>query len=497
MEVKIISSESSVNTGVFLVSEDKNFSSKLTSLDEAANGLISKAVEEAEFDGKAKKFVTVVYPGEEFGRIIIAGTGKAESDNPEKSIRELGASIQSYVNHSKIKEAAIYVDAPLYGYAEGVAAANIAYGARLKSYNFDKYFTQKKDSEKPSLKNLSVATNAVAEAETKFEILNAIADGVFLARDVVSEPPNVIYPESYALKIKEEMKQVGVKVEILDEKDLNKLGMHALLGVGQGSRRDSRVVVMTHMGSDDKKDQPIAFIGKGVTFDTGGISLKPSNGMEDMKYDMGGSASVVGVMKALGGRKAKVNAIGVVGLVENMPDGNAQRPSDVVTSMSGQTIEVLNTDAEGRLVLADILWYAQDKYKPKFMIDLATLTGACVIALGSHKAGLMSNDDNLAEQIFESGEEVGENFWRLPLGKEYDKQIDSKIADVQNISNTRGGGTITAGQFLQRFVNECTWAHLDIAGMAWADKAKPLTPSGAVGFGVQALDRLVSKYYEV
>jgi len=388
------------------------------------------------------------------------------------------------------------VETPIYGYAEGVAASNLAYGALLKSYRFDKYFTKQPEDKKPSLNKLAIATSANAEAETKFEILNAIADGVFLARDVVSEPPNVIYPESYANRIKDEMKEVGVKVEILDEKDMTKLGMHALLGVGQGSRRDSRVVIMTHMGSDDKKAQPISFIGKGVTFDTGGISLKPSNGMEDMKYDMGGSAAVVGLMKALGGRKAKVNAIGVVGLVENMPDGNAQRPSDVVTSMSGQTIEVLNTDAEGRLVLADVLWYVQDKYKPKFMIDLATLTGAVVVALGTHKAGLMSNDDDLAKQIDAAGTEVAEHFWRLPLGKEYDEQINSKIADMQNISNTKGGGTVTAGQFLQRFVNDTTWAHLDIAGTAWAPKAKGVVPEGAVGFGVQALDRLVAKYYE-
>lgn len=496
MKIEITSIDNKSKNAVFLVSKNNQFTPELERLNEASEGLIAKAVEEAEFDGQSKKFVTIVYSGEEFGRIIIAGTGKEESDNPEKDIRELGASIQTYVNHSKIKEVSIVVEAPVYGYAEGVVAANLAYGAKLKSYRFDKYFTKQKDEDKPSLTSLSISTSAKTEAETKFDILDAIAEGVFLARDVVSEPPNVIYPESYANRIKDEMKKVGVKVDILDEKDLTKLGMHALLGVGQGSRKDSRVVVMTHMGSEDKKSQPIAFIGKGVTFDTGGISLKPSNGMEDMKYDMGGSAAVVGVMKALGGRDAKVNAVGVVGLVENMPDGNAQRPSDVVTSMSGQTIEVLNTDAEGRLVLADILWYAQDKYKPKFMIDLATLTGAVVVALGSHKAGLMANNDDLADKIYKTGEEVGERFWRLPLGKEYDKQIDSKIADMQNISNTKGGGTVTAGQFLQRFVNDTTWAHLDIAGMAWADKAKPLTPVGAVGFGVQALDRLVANYYE-
>ncbi len=496
MEIKFTSIEDRLKNAVFLLSEGSDLTPELKRLNDSAGGIIVKAIEDAEFTGQDKKFVSLVYPGDEIGRIVIVGTGKNESESPEKSIRELGANIYSYVNHAKIKEASIVVEEAVYGFAEGVTSANLAYGARLKSYRFDKYFTKQEEDKKPSLKKIAIASSAKTEAETKFEVLNAIADGVFLARDVVSEPPNVIYPESYANRIKDEMKSVGVKVEILDEKDLSKLGMNALLGVGQGSRRESRVVIMTYLGAEDKKEQPISFIGKGVTFDTGGISLKPSAGMEDMKYDMGGSAAVVGLMKALGGRNAKVNAIGVVGLVENMPDGNAQRPSDVVTSMSGQTIEVLNTDAEGRLVLADILWYTQDKYKPKFMIDLATLTGAVVIALGTHKAGLMSNNDDLAKEIYNTGEEIGENFWRLPLGKEYDKQIDSKIADMQNISNAKGGGTVTAGQFLQRFVNGTKWAHLDIAGTAWAPKANGVTPEGAVGFGVQALDRLVQKHYE-
>ena len=496
MEIKFQGELSKSKVKVFLISEKKKLGPKLEKLDKDNDGIISRSIKNSEFNGKNKKFLSIFLNDKEVHRVILAGTGKEKQDNVEKSIRDLGGEIFSFLSHAKIKDAAIIFEDSLYGFAGGVASANMAYGVKLKSYNFDKYFTNKKDDEKPTLKSISLSTSSAKEAKTKFEILEAIAEGVFLARDVVSEPPNAIYPESYALRVRDELKALGAKVDILGEKELKKLGMGSLLCVGQGSERESKVVVIQWNGSSDKKSAPVAFVGKGVTFDTGGISLKPSNGMEDMKYDMGGSAAVVGVMKALAGRKAKVNAVGVVGLVENMPDGQATRPSDVVTSMSGQTIEVLNTDAEGRLVLADCLWYTQNKFKPKFMIDLATLTGACVIALGTHKAGLMSNDDKLANQIFDAGEEVGENVWRLPLGKEYDKQMDSKIADMQNISNTKGGGTITAGQFLQRFVNEKTWAHIDIAGVAWASKSSSTVPQGAVGYGVQLLDRLVENNYE-
>ncbi|HCR86063.1 MAG TPA: leucyl aminopeptidase, partial [Alphaproteobacteria bacterium] len=429
-------------------------------------------------------------------RVIIAGIGEVEPKNPEKTLREIGAEILTCLNSNKIGEATIVVEGAIFGFAAANAASELAYGGRLKSYSFLKYFTKKKEEDKPSMKVLNVALKENTQAKAKFEKLKAIADAIFVARDYVSEPPNVIYPESYADAIKEDFKKLPIKVEILDEKDMKKLGMNALLGVGQGSRKESRLVIMTYNGSADKKSRPVCFVGKGVTFDTGGISIKPSEGMWDMKYDMGGSAAVVGAIRALAGRKAKVNAIGVIGLVENMPDGNAQRPSDVVVSMSGQTIEVLNTDAEGRLVLADALWYTQSKFNPKIMIDLATLTGAVGIALGQHKAGLMSNDDKLSEQISKAGEAVGEAVWRLPLGDEYQKQIDSKTADVQNISNTKGGGTITAGCFLERFVNKKTWAHLDIASVAWADKDKGLSPAGATGFGVQLLDRLVEDNYE-
>jgi len=496
MDINFSNLKTISKVAVFLVSDKKKLSPVLKKLDDESKGLISKAIAENKFEGKRNSFTSVIFPGNQFSKIILAGTGEASTKPAEKAMRELGAEIQSMLSTHKVKDASIVIEENLYGNAPAVAAANIAYGAKLKSFSFLKYFTKKKEEEKPQLKKLTINLGAEKEAVKRFEKLDAIAEGVFLARTVVSEPPNVLYPETYAEIIKNELKPLGVKVTILDEAAMYKLGMGSLLCVGQGSRKESRMVIMEYNNSANKKAAPVAFIGKGVTFDSGGISIKPADGMHDMKYDMGGSAAVVGAMKALAGRKAKVNVVGLVGLVENMPDGNAVKPADVVTSMSGQTIEVLNTDAEGRLVLADVLWYAQKNFNPKFMVDLATLTGACVVALGVHRAGLMSNDDTLAKQLFEAGEEVGERVWRLPLGDEYNKQIDSKIADVQNISNMKGGGTITAAHFLQRFVNDKKWAHLDIAGTAWASPAKALCQEGATGFGVQLLERLVTKHYE-
>ncbi len=481
-EVKFQPNSAKSQTVVYLVNEKMKLPKELQ-----ANPQVKGAIDQSKFDGKRKKFITI-YLGT--SRIVLAGAGEEKPNNAEKYTREIGADIQQYLNGIRAINASVVAD-------DATLAANMAYGALLKSYTFMKYFTKKKDEEKPSLKILSFSVVNEKQAREKFAPLKAIADSIFLARNYVTEPPNVIYPESYANSIKAELSKLGIKVEILGEAEMKKLGMGSLLGVGQGSERESKMVIMQYNGSKNKKETPVAFVGKGVCFDTGGISIKPSDGMEDMKYDMGGSAAVVGLMHALASRKAKVNAVGVVGLVENMPDGNAQRPSDIVTSMSGQTIEVLNTDAEGRLVLADALWYCQDRFNPKFMIDLATLTGAVVIALGQHKAGLMSNDDQLADQLYNAGEQVGEHLWRLPLGEEYDRQIDSKIADVQNISNMKGAGTITAAQFLKRFVNDKKWAHLDIAGMAWATKDKPLVPTNvATGFGVQLLDRLVANHYE-
>jgi leucyl aminopeptidase len=326
-------------------------------------------------------------------------------------------------------------------------------------------------------------------------VLYAVADAISFTRDLVSEPPNVLYPAEFARRAKA-LETLGLEVEILGEAEMMKLGMGALLAVGQGSIRDSQLVVMKWMGAADKNAQPIAFVGKGVCFDTGGISIKPAENMEDMKWDMGGAGTVAGVMHALAGRKAKVNAIGILGLVENMPDGNSYRPGDVLTSMSGQTIEVVNTDAEGRLVLADALWYCQDRFKPKFMVDLATLTGAIIIALGNDLAGCYANNEELAANLLEAGKAEDEGLWRMPLPDAYNKQIDSMIADMKNTGG-RPGGSITAALFLQKYVNNVPWAHLDIASTAWKKPSSvPTIPDGAVGFGIRLLNRMVRDKYE-
>ncbi len=373
-------------------------------------------------------------------------------------------------------------------------AARAVLAFHLASYRFDKYFGPAKQEKAPTLKSITVVCDDVAAAEAAYLPLSAIRDGVLFARDLVSEPANVLYPQSYADRVKD-LEGSGLKVEVLGVPEMTELGMHSLLGVGQGSARESKLVIMQWNGAGDDS-APVAFVGKGVTFDTGGISIKPAEGMEDMKWDMGGSAAVVGTMIALAGRKAKVNAVGIIGLVENMPDGNAQRPGDVVKAMSGTTIEVINTDAEGRLVLADALWYCQDRFKPQFMIDLATLTGAMIIALGTDYAGVFSNNDELANRITDASKSVSENIWRMPLPAQYEKQIDSKIADIRNIGG-RPAGSITAALFLQRFVNNVPWAHLDIAPTAWTNEQRiPTVPEGATGFGVRTLDALVARFYE-
>jgi leucyl aminopeptidase len=322
-----------------------------------------------------------------------------------------------------------------------------------------------------------------------------LSEGIKLTKDLVSEPGNILHPDEYAKRVLS-LKKLGLKVQVFNKKKLKKLGMNALLGVGQGSQKGSYLVTIQWNGSG-KIDKPLAFVGKGVCFDTGGISLKPAKFMEDMTYDMAGSAVVVGLMKSLALRKAKVNAVGVVGLVENMPDGNAQRPGDIVKSYSGKTIEILNTDAEGRLVLADALTYTEKKYKPKFIIDLATLTGAIIVSLGSEYAGLFSNDDKISDQLSKAGGKVGEKVWRMPLNDNYDKLIDSKKADMQNINYVGGAGSTTAAQFLQRFIlNKTPWAHLDIAGMAFSKYGGALNSGGATGYGVRLLNQLIEDNYE-
>lgn len=454
-------------------------------IDEQVGGAVTKAAEGSEFKAKFGQMVEIMAPnGIKASRLILFGLGDAEKID-EVMAEKIGGKIIVKLLHSGEKKVTILARK---------FAANGAFGALLRQYKFDKYYTTEKNVKKPSLTEITMMTEDAKQAKKEFADLEKIADGVIMARNLVSEPGNVLYPESYAEQIKE-LTKLGVEVEILDEDAMDELGMEAILGVGQGSASQTLMVIMKWNGSKKKKEPPVGLIGKGVTFDTGGISLKPGAGMEDMKFDMGGSAAVVGAMKALAGRKAKANVLGVVGLVENMPSSTAQRPGDVVSSMSGQTIEVINTDAEGRLVLADCLWYAQDKYKPKFMIDLATLTGAMLVALGQEYAGIFSNDDTLCEQLTAAGKAVDEPVWRMPIGDGYDKLINSDIADMKNIGG-KYAGSITAAQFLERFVNKTPWVHIDIAGTAWKQKPSDVAEKGATGYGVRLLDRLIKDNYE-
>ena len=483
-------------TVAIAVADGRKLGPSAEALDRRAKGAIARAIAASRFKGGGDELLALLAPsGLEFDRVVLYGVGK-----PGKldalALQSIGGRLAATLGNSGAENATVMVDG-LDGtkLTPAKMAVEIAYGALLRSYRFDKYRTKEKPEAKPSLKKLTLSTDHAAQAKTGFDQREAVASGVFFTRDLVSEPANVIYPESLAREAKK-LAAHGVKVEVLGEKEMTKLGMGSLLGVGQGSARESQLVVMVWNGAGDmKKHAPLAFVGKGVTFDTGGISIKPAAGMEDMKWDMAGAGAVIGAMKALALRKARANVVGIVGLVENMPSGTAQRPGDVVTSMSGQTIEVINTDAEGRLVLADALWYCQDRFKPTAMIDLATLTGAIMVSLGTEQAGLFSNNDDLASALQKAGAAVGEKLWRMPLGEAYDKMINSDIADMKNIGG-RFGGSITAAQFLQRFVNGLPWAHLDIAGMAWSDKDAPTVPKGATAYGVRLLDRLVADGYE-
>ena len=487
-------------TGIAVVTAEaeNKLSKSAAKLDKKIGGALTRAIKGSRFKGKNGQSLSINAPaGTRLDSVLIFGLGKA-TDISALEMQKFGGKIYSETQRAKKGLVSILID-PVTGSKMSAAeiAGEIAFGASLHSYRFDKYKTKLKPENKPSIKSISIACNGFSNARKKYNNLAKIADGVFFTRDLVSEPPNILYPDTLAKQAKT-LEKLGVIVQILGEPQMRRLGMGALLGVGQGSIRESRLVVMQWRGGPKGKgklSQPLAFIGKGVTFDTGGISIKPSSGMEDMKWDMGGSGVVIGLMKALAGRKAKVNAVGVVGLVENMPGGNAQRPGDIVTSMSGQTIEVLNTDAEGRLVLADALHYTNERFKPKFMVNLATLTGAIIVSLGHHYAGLFSNNDQLSERLFEAGEDVEEKLWRLPLGDSYDEMINSQVADMQNIGG-RGAGSITAAQFLQRFVGKTPWAHLDIAGVTWSKSDKPTVPRGGTGFGVRLLDRLVANHYE-
>ena len=474
-----------------LCEEGLKYSSAARKATVASGDLLARAAAAESFNGKSGSALEIVAPsGLDLARLVVLGVGKAR-DLKEQDFLKLGGVAMGKIPASATA-ATIIADLP-----SGVKpeqAADLALGVRLRAYAFDRYKTKRKEEEQRAKEiKVAIAVASVSPVEKAFAARDAVADGVALARDLVNEPANVLYPEEFARRAAG-LKKLGIQVEVLDVAAMRKLGMNALLGVGQGSAHESRLVILRWNGGK-KGSEPVAFIGKGVCFDTGGISIKPASGMEDMKGDMAGGACVVGLLQALAARKARVNAVGAIGVVENMPDGKAQRPGDIVTSMSGQTIEIINTDAEGRLVLADVLHYVNTRFKPKFMIDLATLTGAIIVALGHEHAGLFANDDKLADRLLKAGLATGERMWRMPLGADYDKKIDSKFADMKNTGG-RDGGSITAAQLLQRFVDKTPWAHIDIAGTAMASPQTDINKSWASGFGVRLLDRLVADHYE-
>ncbi|MFD0915681.1 leucyl aminopeptidase [Pseudahrensia aquimaris] len=473
---------------VVFCDRDNVLSASAKALDK--DGLITRAIKAEDFKGSFGKALSLLQPaGTDLDRIVLMGLGKM-TDMDEYSWLKLGGKLVAQLGG--IKKAYIALERPDGQGMSSHEVTQVALGAKLGAYRFVKYKSDKA-ARKEDKFAMAFHTKTAAAAKKAWGAMDGVGDGVLLARNLVNEPANTLTPIEFAKRAKE-LEKLGCKVDVLDEKAMKKLKMNALLGVAQGSRNAPRMAIIRWNGGK-AKDKPIAFIGKGVTFDTGGVSLKPAGGMEDMKGDMGGAAAVTGLMHALAARKAKANVIGIIACVENMNDGNAQRPGDIVTSMSGQTIEVLNTDAEGRLVLADALWYCREKYDPQFMINLATLTGAILVALGSHHAGLFSNNDELAERLTKAGTETQEKLWRMPLGPEYDKMIDSKNADMKNIGG-RHAGSITAGQFLQRFVKSTPWAHLDVAGTAMGSNKNEINQSWASGYGVRLLDRLVANNYE-
>lgn len=480
--------------------DDKEPSPSVASLNYEIKGFVDHVLKNSKsFTGAFGQAETLMAPeGAPYNYVILLGCGDKEKMNAIEA-EKLGGKMYASFSGKSIESLEFYIDNELNN--SGEIAAHIAVGMKLRSYKFEQYKSEKSEEDKKKEDKELAKAHFVAFDSTRAEELYAdqgcVIDGVFWARDLVNEPPNALYPDAYAKQIKEQLKPLGVEVEILDEKKLKKLGMGALLAVGQGSDNPSRMVIMRWKGDKAANDAPLAFVGKGVTFDTGGISLKPGQGMEEMKMDMGGSATVVGLFKALALRKAKVNVVGVVGLVENMPSARAYRPADIITSYSGKTIEVLNTDAEGRLVLADALSYVQDVYKPSLIIDLATLTGAMVVALGHEYCGTFSTDDALWEQMDHAGKDTDEKLWRMPLDKVWKKEVEGTISDTKNMGNGREAGSCTAAGFLWHFVDEGTpWAHMDIAGTAWIKTDKDITPKYGTGFGVRLLERFVSQNYE-
>jgi leucyl aminopeptidase len=463
---------------------------RVAGLGAGARAVAARAAEAQRFEREAASLAeTFVADGDGARRLLLVGLGDRRKD--EALYEKVGGALVAKLLTSG--ETRLVIDLTGLG-VDGEAAARIGFGAAARSWRYDLYRTKLPKKQKPTLEEV-VIVGAGDGAGKAWSGREALLEGLSLTRELVTEPANIVYPESFIERCRKRLEPLGVEFEVLDEKAMAKLGMGALLGVGQGSVRPPRLLAMRWNGGK-AGGKPIVFVGKGITFDTGGISIKPALGMEAMKWDMGGAGAVAGAMAALAGRKAKANVVGVCALAENMPDGNAQRPGDVVTSLSGQTIEVINTDAEGRLVLSDALTWAQRQYKPEVIVDLATLTGAMIIALGHEYAGMFSNDDGLAGQLAAAGTASGDKLWRMPLGDPYDKLIESPIADMKNVG-PREGGSITAAVFLQRFIEEgVKWAHLDIAGMAWAEKASHLYDKGATGFGVALLDRFVADNHE-
>jgi leucyl aminopeptidase len=498
MQISFAAPTALVQSGSWVVSATEGgvLSAAALKADKASGGAISRGLKVSRFTGKSGQMLDVLAPaGLSASRILLVGLGKPAALD-EKGLEVIGAQVMAKLIALGESTARFEIDAPKGAKVKsGEIAAHLAFGARLRSYSFEQYRTRDLEAQEKRLKSLTIATPDVGAAKKAYAGLDAVADGITLARDLVNEPPNVLYPVEFARRAKA-LAKFGLKVEVLGEAEMKRQGFGALLGVGQGSARESQLVVMQWNGAR-KKTAPIAFVGKGVCFDSGGLSLKPGGAMMGMKGDMAGAAAVTGTMLALATRKAKVNAVGVIGLVENMPGGDAIRPDDVLKSLSGQMIEVLNTDAEGRLVLADALTYTQRRFKPKFIVDLATLTGAIVQTLGSEHAGVFANDDKLSERLTSAGLYTGERVWRLPLDPAYDKMIKSKIADVKNIGGANSG-SITAAQFLKRFIeNDTPWAHLDIAGVAWQDGERAvMIPSWGTGWGVRLLNRMVKEHYE-
>lgn len=473
----------------FPVRKGSSLDSLLTALDDVAAGALKRAAKASRFEGTLGSVVEVFAATGDSDiarRILLVGTGTGEDG---EGFEKAGGAVAARLLHSG--ERRIIFDASALDIDD--AGSRMAFGALQRSWRLDSYRTKPKPKSQTTVEGFTVV--AGDDEAGRWNHHEHIFAGIDLARELVTEPPNILYPESFVERCRA-LEEFGVTIRALDKAEMTKLGMGALLGVAQGSIREPQLLVMEWNGTGNPKATPVALVGKGVTFDSGGISIKPGAGMEDMKFDMGGAAAVAGALRSLAGRKAKTRVVGICGLVENMPSGTAQRPSDVVTTMSGQTVEVLNTDAEGRLVLCDAMHWVQEQYSPEVMIDLATLTGAMIIALGFEHGGCFSNDDGLAEELLEAGRKSGDKLWRLPLAKAYDKLIDSPLADMKNVG-PREAGSITAAQFLQRFVHDgVKWAHLDIAGMVWMKSASHLWDKGATGFGVRLLDRFIADNHE-